>query len=176
MTHGEYSSGRDAYSRAAAMETLDVRRRGLLASGTITAQRLLAATKEGAQGQGERELLKQELGGTVRRALRQEVEPAADGADADAGAVENPPFYMVVGFEVSPCSIKRQPGAEVEDIICGVDNDEHIEPQVRELAAAPLPPLARCFPCSTTTVSQHWPLAAARPGLWGSCSLASAMV
>jgi transmembrane 9 superfamily protein 2/4 len=37
-------------------------------------------------------------------------------------------YYMVVGFEVSPCSIARVPGQPVEDIICGLEDDSHIQP------------------------------------------------
>lgn len=43
-----------------------------------------------------------------------------------AGAKE---MYMVVGFEVSPCSIQREPGKEIEEVVCGVDNDAHIVAQ-----------------------------------------------
>eukprot|EP00798_Chlamydomonas_sp_ICE-L_P031785 gene31786-6982_t len=38
-------------------------------------------------------------------------------------------FYMVVGFEVAPCSITRPQGKVVETVMCGVDGDSHIEPQ-----------------------------------------------
>mmetsp|Transcript_12263 Transcript_12263/g.36002 ORF Transcript_12263/g.36002 Transcript_12263/m.36002 type:complete len:676 (-) Transcript_12263:344-2371(-) len=44
---------------------------------------------------------------------------AADEADT---------YYMIVGFEVSPCSIRRTPGLPLEDVVCGVD-DFHIRPQ-----------------------------------------------
>lgn len=42
---------------------------------------------------------------------------------AAASAVE---MYMVVGFEVSPCSIKRTPGKPVEHLIC--DNGDKLPP------------------------------------------------
>lgn len=38
-------------------------------------------------------------------------------------------MYMVVGFEVSPCSILREPGKDVEDIVCGYENDARVTPQ-----------------------------------------------
>ncbi|GFH07080.1 transmembrane 9 superfamily member [Haematococcus lacustris] len=39
------------------------------------------------------------------------------------------PYYMVVGFEVSPCSIARKAGEPLEDIICGLGDDSHVAPQ-----------------------------------------------
>ncbi|KXZ49791.1 hypothetical protein GPECTOR_19g242 [Gonium pectorale] len=54
---------------------------------------------------------------------------AAAAAASAAAADQNPPFYMVVGFEVSPCSIARGSGVDVDDIICGVDGNSHIAPQ-----------------------------------------------
>lgn len=33
-------------------------------------------------------------------------------------------------YQVSPCSIQREAGKPVEDIVCGVDDDKHITPQV----------------------------------------------
>jgi hypothetical protein len=39
-------------------------------------------------------------------------------------------MYMIVGFEVSPCSIKRTAGKPIEDIVC--DNIDRVPtPQVR---------------------------------------------
>ncbi|EFJ42043.1 hypothetical protein VOLCADRAFT_77298 [Volvox carteri f. nagariensis] len=53
-------------------------------------------------------------------------------ADIKALGVD-PAYYMVVGFEVSPCSIARKAGEDVEAIVCGVDGDSHITPQeIRE--------------------------------------------
>jgi hypothetical protein len=50
--------------------------------------------------------------------------PAADAAAA-APAQEQANVYMVVGFEVLPCSIERKPGADIELVACGKGNDKH---------------------------------------------------
>jgi transmembrane 9 superfamily protein 2/4 len=38
-------------------------------------------------------------------------------------------LYMVVGFEVQPCSIKRKAGKPIENLDCGIDADSPPEPQ-----------------------------------------------
>lgn len=40
-------------------------------------------------------------------------------------------MYMIVGFEVSPCSIKRTPGKPVEHLIC--DSDSGAKPPAQEV-------------------------------------------
>jgi hypothetical protein len=46
-------------------------------------------------------------------------------------AAEPDQMYMIVGFEVSPCSIKRTAGKPIEDIMC--DNIDRVPtPQVRQ--------------------------------------------
>lgn len=45
-------------------------------------------------------------------------------------------FVQVVGFEVSPCSIKREAGKPVEDTLCGVDDNWDVEPQARSKLAS----------------------------------------
>ena len=45
-----------------------------------------------------------------------------DDASADA-AKGKEPFYMIVGFEVSPCSMKRAAGKPIEDIVCDAASD-----------------------------------------------------
>ncbi len=47
---------------------------------------------------------------------------------APPGPLYRPQYFMVVGFEVSPCSIARPAGKPVEDIICGLEDDSHITP------------------------------------------------
>jgi hypothetical protein len=44
---------------------------------------------------------------------------------------QEPVYYMVVGFEVSPCSIKRVPGKPVEELSCGYEDEKRFEAQVR---------------------------------------------
>lgn len=48
-----------------------------------------------------------------------------------AEAEEPELYYMVVGFEMSPCSIKRQAGQPVEEVACGYENESRFGPQVR---------------------------------------------
>ncbi|KAI8474011.1 MAG: hypothetical protein J3K34DRAFT_383427 [Monoraphidium minutum] len=42
------------------------------------------------------------------------------GADASAGGPEQ--LYMIVGFEVQPCSIRRDPGRPVDSVDCSADS------------------------------------------------------
>lgn len=50
-----------------------------------------------------------------------------------AAAATPDQMYMIVGFEVSPCSIKRTAGKPIEDIMC--DNIDRVPtPQVRTRA------------------------------------------
>jgi hypothetical protein len=58
--------------------------------------------------------------------------PAAAAAAAAAAAEpEAQDMYMIVGFEVSPCSIKRTAGKPIEDIVC--DNIDRVPtPQVQQ--------------------------------------------
>jgi hypothetical protein len=41
--------------------------------------------------------------------------------------------YMVVGFEVVPCSIHRNPGARLEDIPCPMSPDDPDAPKPMEV-------------------------------------------
>lgn len=40
---------------------------------------------------------------------------------AEETVLEGEEMYMVVGFEVAPCSITRAPGKAVENIVCDAD-------------------------------------------------------
>lgn len=126
LTHGEYTAARDSYAKSVALDALDNRHRRLMvlrSDGAVAADSHahaqpgafggLAAAFEGALA-------------SVRRRLLADSGTAAVGGEEEE---EDEPYYMVVGFEVSPCSIERQPGKEIEDIVCGVDNDDHITPQ-----------------------------------------------
>eukprot|EP00983_Pelagomonas_calceolata_P044896 1139485-Pelagomonas_calceolata.AAC.13 len=59
--------------------------------------------------------------------MRATVEKAFDIAAAHD---DGPFYYMVVGFEVSPCSIKRQAGQPIEEVACGYENENRFGPQV----------------------------------------------
>ncbi|PNW74488.1 hypothetical protein CHLRE_12g494350v5 [Chlamydomonas reinhardtii] len=104
MTHGEYTAARETYAKSMALDSLDARRhahRHLLADSPSSS----SSSSSGSSSTGA----------------------AADAASDDD--TEDPPFYMVVGFEVSPCSIHRTSSHDIEDIVCGVDDNAHIKPQ-----------------------------------------------
>lgn len=119
QTHGEYTAASKNFQNLAAAEAMDQRRssRRVLASGAVSQATLRRLRGDAA------------------------ATPAATGADAvaagtavsgdtDPGVEEEPPYYMVVGFEVSPCSIAREAGKPVESVICGLDDDSsRIKPQ-----------------------------------------------
>ena len=103
LTHGEYTAAREKYDNMA-MDSLETRR-------------LMTA------GRGEVQQQKQEISGAASSSGVQ-IRPqkplrklSGDGAEAEGAGAE--PFYMVVGFEVSPCSIMRDSGKPIEDIVCG---------------------------------------------------------
>ncbi|KAG2491788.1 hypothetical protein HYH03_009948 [Edaphochlamys debaryana] len=116
MTHGEYKAARETYAKSAALEAVDARRhRMLLGSHPIDSDSAAAAG----------------------RALNEDIAAGTHVPSSSGDAAGPAPelYYMVVGFEVSPCSIARKAGADIEDIVCGVDDDSHITPQEIKLGA-----------------------------------------
>ncbi|KAF5836931.1 Endomembrane protein 70-domain-containing protein [Dunaliella salina] len=102
------------YESTLAAEALEARRRLSGAHDTDDEQQLL----DGEQGVG------QMLGsGAITRKLLEEA-----GAPAPADG-DGPFYYMVVGFEVVPCSIKREAGQPIEDVACGYENENRFGPQ-----------------------------------------------
>lgn len=53
-------------------------------------------------------------------------------AEEAGTAAEGDTVYMVVGFEVSPCSIERKAGADIENVACGMDNSKHLAQEITE--------------------------------------------
>ncbi|MEW5298849.1 MAG: hypothetical protein WDW38_000420 [Sanguina aurantia] len=120
LTHGEFTVAKMKYERASAEDLVGVRRR-LLHSGSATLKTLRSLKAEG----GAEVAAAEEVA-----AAPDDVTAPADESEKDAAAsTGTEAFYMIVGFEVSPCSIQRDAGKEVEDIVCGVDNDAHITAQ-----------------------------------------------
>jgi len=109
QTHGEYTTAKQKYNEALALESLDARRSLKDAYGSVHSTAGEAAN-----------LQQQDAAQTSRKLLEEE---------AGVPTVEEEPYYMVVGFEVSPCSIKRDPGKAPDDVVCGVDNNAHIPAQ-----------------------------------------------
>ncbi|GIL84591.1 hypothetical protein Vretimale_14585 [Volvox reticuliferus] len=116
QTHGEYTAARKQYVKSVSVDGIDRHHRRMLQAG---------AEKSGASG---------------ARAHRRRAQAEYDVYEFDDGYYYDelvdmaalgldPAYYMVVGFEVSPCSIQRKAGADVEAIVCGVDGDAHITPQ-----------------------------------------------
>ncbi|GFR46382.1 hypothetical protein Agub_g7964 [Astrephomene gubernaculifera] len=115
MTHGEYTAARDSYAKSLTVDSLDTRHhRHLLRNPHQNSRALLGGDSEAASA------------AATATASAEGADGTAAASTAEAG---NPPYYMVVGFEVSPCSIARKAGAEIEDIVCGVDDNSHITPQ-----------------------------------------------
>mmetsp|Transcript_15649 Transcript_15649/g.38973 ORF Transcript_15649/g.38973 Transcript_15649/m.38973 type:complete len:700 (-) Transcript_15649:257-2356(-) len=109
-THGEYTAARAKMSNLA--EAVDNKHR-------LHRRRLAGDAGKGGFA-------------STATAVKEKSSAAATAAAAnkDDGSADDPTaFYMVVGFEVSPCSIAREAGKAAEDIVCGVDDDAHITPQ-----------------------------------------------
>ncbi|KAL6762372.1 Endomembrane protein 70-domain-containing protein [Haematococcus lacustris] len=122
MTHGEYTA---AQAHPSLMDGIDTRRARKLSSLLQSASSSSPANLQAQPDTLPRSHLAQ------RRRLQDTPAAAAGGDDgtptAQPGADE--PYYMVVGFEVSPCSIARKAGEPLEDIICGLGDDSHVAPQ-----------------------------------------------
>lgn len=130
LTHGEYTAARDSYAKSVALDALDNRHRRLMmlrSDGAVAADSH-AHAESGAFG-GLAAAFEGALASVRRRLMADSGAAATAAGGGEEQEEEEPPYYMVVGFEVSPCSIERQPGKEIEDIVCGVDNDDHITPQ-----------------------------------------------
>lgn len=107
LTHGEYT---------AAMKSAE-------SMTTIEAHRKLASMKSSSsQHQGARKLMGPENTTTATAAA---TTTAAAPTATSASPSSNELFFMIVGFEVSPCSIQREAGKPIEDLICGVESPTH---------------------------------------------------
>jgi transmembrane 9 superfamily member 2/4 len=101
LTHGEYTAAKE---QGKAMAALEIGNRRHLKSSPAARWRDAAASQEG-------QVNKEVLPSVSRRELKGEVNSSE-------------PYYMVVGFEVSPCSIQREAGKAIDNIICGVDGGD----------------------------------------------------
>ncbi|KAI8465394.1 MAG: Endomembrane protein 70-domain-containing protein [Monoraphidium minutum] len=107
-THGEYLRARQGLEGAI---------------GNVDARRRLMAAAGGAEGGAEAEREVVPVDSPLGRRLMQ----AAAGQQRMPTPGEQ--LYMVVGFEVQPCSIKRKAGAAIQDLDCGIDADNPPLPQ-----------------------------------------------
>lgn len=105
QTHGEYTAAKKKFGDSLALESLDARKLLSKASSSMSST---AANMESTDST-------MEISNTGR-SLKEETS-------------DEEPYYMIVGFEVSPCSIKREAGKPVDDVVCGVDGDSHIPRQ-----------------------------------------------
>ncbi len=97
QTHGEYTAASKAYKNYAAGDLNKRRVLSLSGSHSTTSRRGL---------RGSSDFVARLLGSEAKAAA-----PAADAAPAaEPGSPDAGPYYMVVGFEVSPCSIAREAG------------------------------------------------------------------
>lgn len=106
-THGEYMRARQGYKDAAVLENIDARRlmsrRQLLDAG-VPAEQLAAA-------------------GSAARSLQE---------DAAAGSEDATQMYMIVGFEVAPCSLYRKAGKPIENIVCDSADRQPAPQEIKE--------------------------------------------
>ena len=107
LTHGEYAAAMQKFD---SLENLETRRKLTRSSGS--------------DGVSQQQEPRSDVIGRKRQSSQRKLS-GSDAAD-DSGKA---PFYMIVGFEVSPCSIKREAGKPIDDIVCGVDDDSHFSAQ-----------------------------------------------
>ena len=104
LTHGEYTAAREKYD-SMGLESLENRH--------LIRRRLVAS------GDGRRSLTADSTASVAPAS--QATTPASSTPEGSAASGEAEAFYMVVGFEVSPCSIKREAGKAIEDIVEGAE-------------------------------------------------------
>jgi hypothetical protein len=118
-THGEYSGANLQYQNLA--EAIDNRRR----LQSISSRRaLLGKGDDDDDDDGEEE---EDAGSAVasgRGGSQEEDQDVLDAPSPDG----KPAFYMIVGFEVAPCSIARKAGQPIEDVPCDLDDEEKNPP------------------------------------------------
>ena len=103
LTHGEYTA---AMKTADTLSSIEARRKLLQTSSTeLTSLRKMMGSRQ------------------IKEATNSSGQDVMQSANISPSA--NEPFFMIVGFEVSPCSIKREAGKPIEDIICGVESSTH---------------------------------------------------
>lgn len=126
LTHGEYMAAREKYDNMG-LESLENRHHRRQLSNNVgsssTIRGLHRGTGKDLSSVGT-SAVESDASVEARRRLTADDPPATAAADNA--------FYMVVGFEVSPCSIKREAGKAIDDVVCGVDDDSHFAAQVRE--------------------------------------------
>lgn len=140
LTHGEYTAALEQ-SRGSIINDIDVRK---------AARRQLSAGAGGAEEQQDGQAQRRWVAGgsatdlsglrsSLRRLSRSlmaddkaKATPASGstpGAEQDEDEEEDEeeePYYMVVGFEVAPCSIAREAGKPIENVVC---DDTKVQPQ-----------------------------------------------
>lgn len=132
-TTGEYTRAKAAYKDGASLEGLDTRR--LLASGSG----MMAIGTPGRRLLEEPSPAKDDKAATAAAAAAKPdgAQAAKDRKDAalkqqlahEEAAKKGQQMYMVVGFEVSPCSIERNPDKPIENIGCPSEGDKAVKPQ-----------------------------------------------
>eukprot|EP00798_Chlamydomonas_sp_ICE-L_P020229 gene20229-26982_t len=117
LTHGEYTAAREKYNDEAMMSVLDTKRK----------------LSEVQVGESEADSLaynRRTLKGGVLASGKVQGARRSAASDAESDLETPEAFYMIVGFEVSPCSIERKSAENIDDVVCGVDNDAHVTHQV----------------------------------------------
>lgn len=110
VSHGEYIAAMEKSQKSMALD-MDMRR----------AVRRLLSDESKDLPSGDARVVR---GGTRRLSMAEH-----DDRELSDSTVSEELYYMVVGFEVSPCSIQRDADEPIDDIICGVDDDSHIKAQ-----------------------------------------------
>lgn len=117
-SHGEYIAALDKTNSLSAGLDMDSRRRS-------TRRQLLARGEHDSVAGATQDAVASAVGaGCASKSSRQ-----LKGSSGDAGDSGTDTYWMVVGFEVSPCSIARDADKPVDEVICGVEGDAHIRPQ-----------------------------------------------
>lgn len=142
LTHGEYTAALE-HSKGSIINDIDVRKaaRRQLSAG---AGSIAGSAEELQDGQAQRHWvaggsatdlsgLRSSLRRLSRSLMADDKTKAAPAAGSTPGAEQDEdddddeePYYMVVGFEVAPCSIAREAGKPIENVVC---DDTKVQPQ-----------------------------------------------
>ena len=117
VSHGEYREARANLNANLAMESLDVRK--LLAD----VKDVKAQDPKAKDAKAKDTKAKDPKAKAPKAKVPEAKDPKAKAAAAETkpqapAAKELPTLYMVVGFEVRPCSIKRTPNKPVDNVVC----------------------------------------------------------
>eukprot|EP00201_Polytomella_parva_P016206 CAMPEP_0175052398 /NCGR_PEP_ID=MMETSP0052_2-20121109/8340_1 /TAXON_ID=51329 ORGANISM="Polytomella parva, Strain SAG 63-3" /NCGR_SAMPLE_ID=MMETSP0052_2 /ASSEMBLY_ACC=CAM_ASM_000194 /LENGTH=743 /DNA_ID=CAMNT_0016316803 /DNA_START=18 /DNA_END=2249 /DNA_ORIENTATION=- len=130
-THGEYTLAKDRFDASVFFNGLDSRRRHLLTSDDVS-----ASSSSSSSSSSLRRMLVDAVATAAKTSAAVPSSASPPVAKASTSPLDSSPsnddpeYYMVVGFEVSPCSVKlappSNPNALIKEATCSDDDEENV--------------------------------------------------